>query len=193
MYDPPINDMNIHQQSDESMLPSDELKDDNSAGVVISAGINLYKGSQLSEESMTDTDTYENVEPVKKNDSTPVETDAEKTTMGESVKKSESFLQKLNNIPSLLKKKKSEAKDEPQSFQIPASGNIIEFNVEEMCQFFSCFNVSQNLLETLRKRKVNGERFSRITDTELSNMRLNNAVICYFRSKCKKNANNFML
>ncbi|CAI9726101.1 Hypothetical predicted protein [Octopus vulgaris] len=76
---------------------------------------------------MTDTDTYESVEPVKKN---------------ESVKKSESFLQKLNNIPSLLKKKKSEAKDEPQGFQIPASGNIIEFNVEEMCQFFSCFNSS---------------------------------------------------
>ncbi|XP_014777932.1 uncharacterized protein LOC106874652 [Octopus bimaculoides] len=192
MPDPPRNDMNIHQQSDDSMFPSDDhLKDDNSADVVNAACINLDKGNQLSEE--TDADMYENVESAKKKDATTDESDAENTTMSGSIKKSESFLQKLN-IPGLLKKKKSESKDEPKVFQIPANGNIIEFDVEEMCQFFSCFNVSQNLLETLRKKKVNGERFSRITDTELNNMKLNNVVICYFRSKCKKNANhNFML
>ncbi|GAB1608575.1 uncharacterized protein LOC106874652 [Argonauta hians] len=156
------------------------LKDCNDSSIDSAsiASINLDKGNQLSEESKTDTEIMEQKTVAKEH---------------ESEKKTESF-RRIFSISNKLKKKPTDSKDEEKVFQIPPTGNIIEFDVEQMCQFFACFNVSENLLNTLRKKKVNGERFSRITDDELNTMKLNNIVVCYFRNKCKKNnKHNFML
>lgn len=80
---------------------------------------------------------------------------------------------------------------------IPADGNLGEFSVEQMVTMFRHLRLPEELVYRLNKCKVDGKRFSVFTDTELSDLGMNNPIIRYFRDrtaqKHKKKQAKFML
>lgn len=80
---------------------------------------------------------------------------------------------------------------------IPADGNLGEFSVEQMVTMFRHLRLPEELVYRLNKCKVDGKRFSVFTDTELSDLGMNNPIIRYFRDrtaqKHKKKPAKFML
>lgn len=143
----------------------------------IGLSMKLEKGCQLSEESKTDEDIHNNT----------------KLRRSMTQRLNESITRRLS-LPMKALKKKTEIKvDEPEEFRIPSDGNIYGFDVEQMQIFFSCFNLESRLLDHLREKKVDGRRFSRLTDSDLDRIGLQNVVMCYFRDKSKRVTSKFML
>lgn len=65
-----------------------------------------------------------------------------------------------------------------------------------MMQFFKYMNFDEKIIKSLQRRKVDGRRFSKMTDDDLKKYGIDNPVVMYFRQKSEKKremANMFML
>lgn len=66
---------------------------------------------------------------------------------------------------------------------IPCDGNLASFSVEEMVTVFRLLNVHEDAIYRLHRGKVDGGRFARFSDKELSDIGIFNPVIRYFRDR----------
>ncbi|XP_064607025.1 uncharacterized protein LOC135471646 [Liolophura sinensis] len=81
-------------------------------------------------------------------------------------------------------------------FEIPNDGNLYTYSVDNMMQFFKYMNFDDKIIKSLQRRKVDGRRFSKMTDDDLKKYGIDNPVVMYFRQKSEKKremANMFML
>lgn len=142
----------------------------------INLSMQLEKGCQLTEESKTDDDV-------------------QKTKLRRRItQRFNDTIARRMSLPVRILKKKPEIKvDEPEEFHIPSDGNIYGFDVEEMQLFLACFNLESRLLNHLREKKLDGRRFSHLTDTDLERIGLHNIVMCYFRDKSRRISGKLML
>ncbi|KAL4235764.1 hypothetical protein ACF0H5_004156 [Mactra antiquata] len=80
---------------------------------------------------------------------------------------------------------------------LPSDGNVSEFSVEHMVTFFRHLRVPEETVYRLHKCKVDGKRFSVFSDKELTELKMNNPIIRYFRDRTaqrpKRRVQKFML
>ncbi|XP_021350895.1 serine/arginine-rich splicing factor 6-like [Mizuhopecten yessoensis] len=83
--------------------------------------------------------------------------------------------------------------DTPRSIQIPGDGNLQNFSVDEMSVFFRCMKVDELIIQRLKRKKMDGKRFSRLKDTDLEEIGIKNPIMSYFRDRSKRQRMGFML
>lgn len=84
-----------------------------------------------------------------------------------------------------------------EAISIPDDGNLCAFSEEEMVTILSLLQLPSGLVYKFSTSKINGEKFSRLSDKKLNDLGINNPIIKYFRDrsaqKPKKNSSVFML
>jgi len=84
--------------------------------------------------------------------------------------------------------------DTPQTtVQIPADGNIQSFSPDDMAVFFRCMKIDELIIQRLKRKKLDGKKFSRLRDIDLEEIGIKNPIVCYFRDRSKKQRIPFML
>ena len=73
-----------------------------------------------------------------------------------------------------------------QEITIPNDGNVSKFTVEELTTFLKHMGTSDRIVNHLRKKNVDGKRFSKLSDSELETVGINNPIIMYFRDRSTK-------
>lgn len=70
-----------------------------------------------------------------------------------------------------------------EEISIPNDANISTFTKDQIANFFRCIKVDPRIISHLHRKNVDGKRFSRLKDSELENIGLNNPVVMFFRDK----------
>lgn len=86
-----------------------------------------------------------------------------------------------------------QADDTEQEFKLPADGNLERFSLDNMVTFFSHLQFTDRILARVRRRRIDGKRFAKLTDSNINTLELNNPFVIYFRDKSKKNEPKFVL
>lgn len=73
-----------------------------------------------------------------------------------------------------------------QEITIPNDGNVSKFTVEELSTFLKHMGTSDRIVNHLRKKNVDGKRFSKLSDSELDTVGIKNPIIMYFRDRSTK-------
>ncbi|ESO06460.1 hypothetical protein HELRODRAFT_160632 [Helobdella robusta] len=66
---------------------------------------------------------------------------------------------------------------------IPNDGNLYNFGVEKFCTFLQCLVVAEVVIEKCRKQRINGRKFSKLTDSEIDSLGLRQPLIQYFKKR----------
>ena len=61
-----------------------------------------------------------------------------------------------------------------------------KFTVEELTTFLKHMGTSDRIINHLRKKNVDGKRFSKLSDSELETVGIKNPIIMYFRDRSTK-------
>ena len=76
---------------------------------------------------------------------------------------------------------------------IPSNGNLYHFSAKKMADFFRQLKVSEDCVRACLKEKVDGKKFSKMTESDLERLGLMHPVVVHFRRSTYKRAPNFML
>uniref|UniRef100_A0A0B6ZP48 SAM domain-containing protein n=1 Tax=Arion vulgaris TaxID=1028688 RepID=A0A0B6ZP48_9EUPU len=70
-----------------------------------------------------------------------------------------------------------------ETISIPNDGNISVFTSIQLANFLRCLKIDEKIISHLHRKAVDGNRFGKMTDTELDTLGMNNPVIVFFRNK----------
>ena len=73
---------------------------------------------------------------------------------------------------------------------LPSNGNLYGFSVRRFNEFLQTMNVDESVLKSCRRNKIDGKKFSRMTDQDLEKHGLLQPIIIYFRKQTMKTPNN---
>ena len=76
---------------------------------------------------------------------------------------------------------------------LPPDGNLYHFSVKKMAAFLYETRVDQSGIQLCICDKVDGKKFSHMSEADLHQYGILNAITLYFRSKSYKRRPNFML
>ncbi|XP_071117624.1 uncharacterized protein [Haliotis cracherodii] len=73
-----------------------------------------------------------------------------------------------------------------EDITIPNDGCLHNFTADEMATFFRYMRVEDRLINHMHRKGLDGKKFSRLKDSEMDGLGLNNPIIKYFREKSMK-------
>ena len=76
---------------------------------------------------------------------------------------------------------------------IPPDGNLYNFSIKKMAEFFRQIKLSDDAVRTCIKNKVDGRKFSKFNEADLEKYGLMHPVVIHFRRCTYKKRPNFML
>ena len=76
---------------------------------------------------------------------------------------------------------------------IPDDGNLYHFSTKKMMEFFRQLKVDELAIRFCLKEKVDGKKFSRLSEADMERLSLMHPVIVHFRKRTMKKNSNFML
>ena len=77
--------------------------------------------------------------------------------------------------------------------QLPPDGNLYHFSVKKMAAFFNELRIDDSTVQTCIRSRMDGKKFSRLSEADLNNYGILNPITGYFRSKTGKRSPKFML
>ncbi|KAK3091376.1 hypothetical protein FSP39_019401 [Pinctada imbricata] len=95
----------------------------------------------------------------------------------------------LKYVPDAKRSEEKKAKN----FRIPLDGNLIDFSEEDMEIFFRHNGVNTHVIQSLKRKGVNGRKFAAMTDGMLEVLGMKTPIILYFRERCKPEKDQFIL
>lgn len=82
---------------------------------------------------------------------------------------------------------------DPTSLVIPKDGNLQGFSVDEMAAFFRYMRVSEEIVQRLHRKELDGRKFAKLKDKTLEDLQIKNPIILHFRDRSNKGRTSFML
>lgn len=79
------------------------------------------------------------------------------------------------------------------AFMVPGDGNLYGLSTGNMTQFFRCMGLDDRIVLYLKKKRLDGRSFGKLSDSEMEEFNISNPIIMYFRDRSKKKKNVFML
>ena len=76
---------------------------------------------------------------------------------------------------------------------IPEDGNLYHFSTNKMSDFLRQLRLDEQSIRACRKDKIDGKKFSRMTEYDLERYGLVHPVVLHFRRLTHKKKSNFML
>ena len=76
---------------------------------------------------------------------------------------------------------------------IPQDGNLYNFSIKKMAEFFRQMRLGDDTVRALIKDKVDGRRFSKFSEADLERYGLMHPLVIHFRRSTYKRRPNFML
>jgi len=73
-----------------------------------------------------------------------------------------------------------------KEIEIPSDGSIATFCVDDMTTFFKHIGVPDRLVNHLKKKSLDGKKFSKLKDSDLESIGINNPIVRHFRDKSKQ-------
>ncbi|XP_046547607.1 uncharacterized protein LOC124257553 isoform X1 [Haliotis rubra] len=135
-------------------------------------GISLSGGRQLTEESLTD--RYSGIST---NGSAPRIPPKDSIITGKMKKPAPS-------VPSIVTSPVDSIPEE--DITIPNDGCLHNFTADEMATFFRYMRVEDRLINHMHRKGLDGKKFSRLKESEMDGLGLNNPIIRYFKEKSVK-------
>lgn len=82
---------------------------------------------------------------------------------------------------------------DPTPLVIPKDGNLQGFSVDEMAAFFRYMKVSEEIVQILHRKELDGRKFAKLNDKTLEDLQIKNPIILHFRDRSNKGRTSFML
>lgn len=82
---------------------------------------------------------------------------------------------------------------DPTPLVIPKDGNLQGFSVDEMAAFFRYMKVSEEIVQILHRKELDGSKFAKLKDKTLEDLQIKNPIILHFRDRSNKGRTSFML
>lgn len=82
---------------------------------------------------------------------------------------------------------------DPTPLVIPKDGNLQGFSVDEMAAFFRYMRVSEEIVQRLHHKQLDGRKFAKLKDKTLEDLQIKNPIILHFRDRSSKGRTSFML
>ena len=76
---------------------------------------------------------------------------------------------------------------------IPPDGNIYHFSVKKMGEFLRQMRIDDPYIENCIKHKIDGKKFSKLTQDDLKKLGILHPLVAYFRKLTGKSKAKFML
>ncbi|BFZ16402.1 hypothetical protein BsWGS_19441 [Bradybaena similaris] len=70
-----------------------------------------------------------------------------------------------------------------ENITIPSDANISTFTCDQLATFLRCLKIEDRIISHLHRKQVDGKRFSKLKDSELETLGINNPVVAFFRNK----------